>query len=135
MNRDLLGALADELIPAGGGMPSASEAGVAGEYLDAVLEARPDLSEPLARALESVEGMAPGAAIASLRDTDPEGWGVLTTVVPGAYFLNPAIREALGYPGVEKRPIDPDAPPDYLQDGLLDSVIERGPVYRPTPTD
>jgi hypothetical protein len=135
MNRELLGALADELIPAGSGMPSASAAGVAGEYLDAVLEARPDLEAPLARALESVEGLAAGEAIAKLRDTDPEGWGVLTAVVPGAYFLNPSIREAIGYPGVERRPIDPDEPPDYLQDGLLDSVIARGPVYRPTPTD
>ena len=60
---------------------------------------------------------------------------MLTAVVPGAYFLNPAMREAIGYPGVEARPIDPDAPPDYLEDGLLDSVIARGPVYRPTPTD
>jgi hypothetical protein len=133
MNRELLGALADQLIPAGSGMPSASEAGVSGEYLDAVLRARPDLAAPLERALESVSGMAPGAAIAALRDTDPEGWGVLTTVVPGAYFLNPAIRSAIGYPGIEERPIDPDAPPDYLEDGLLDSVIARGPVYRPTP--
>ena len=74
-------------------MPSASEAGVSGEYLDAVLTARPDLAEPLRAALESVEGLAPGVAIAQLRDTDPEGWGVLTAVVPGAYFLNPAIRE------------------------------------------
>ena len=133
MNRDLLGALADKLIPAGSGMPSASEAGVSGEYRAALLEARPDLADPLRRALESVEGLAPGVAIAQLRDTDPEGFGVLTTVVPGAYFLNPAIREAIGYPGVESRPIDPDAPPDYNEDGLLDSVIARGPVYRPTP--
>ena len=59
-------------------------------------------------------GLAPGAAIAALRDTDPEGWGVLTAVVPGAYFLNPAIRAAIGYPGLEARPIDPDAAPDYL---------------------
>ena len=51
MNRELLGALADELIPAGSGMPSASGAGVAGEYLDAVLAARPDLAAPLERAL------------------------------------------------------------------------------------
>ena len=55
--------------------------------------------------------------------------------MPGAYFLNPAIRAAIGYPGLEARPIDPDAPPDYLADGLLDSVISRGAVYRPTPTD
>ena len=47
-----------------------------------------------------------------------------------AYFLNPAMREAIGYPGLEARPIDPDAAPDYLADGLLDSVVARGPVYR-----
>ncbi len=131
--RAQLGAIADELIPAGSGMPSASEAGVAGEFLDEVLAARPDLAEPLEAALEQVDGLHPGAAIAALRDTD--GWGVLTAVVPGAYFLNPAIRAAIGYPGLEARPIDPDAAPDYLADGLLDSVISRGAVYRPTPTD
>ena len=32
------------------------------------------------------------------------------------------MREAIGYPGIEARPIDPDAAPDYLDDGLLDSV-------------
>lgn len=133
--RTQLDALADELIPAGGGMPSASGAGVAGEYLDEVLAARPDLAEPLEAALASVDGLAPGAALAALRDGDPGGWGVLTAVVPSAYFLNPAMREAIGYPGLEARPIDPDAPPDYLDEGLLDSVIARGAVYRPTPTD
>lgn len=133
--RAQLGAMADELIPAGGGMPSASQAGVAGRYLDEVLAARPDLAEPVERMLEGVDGLAPGAAIAKLRDTDPEGWGVLTAIVPGAYFLNAEIRAAIGYPGLERRPIDPDAEPDYNQDGLLDSVVARGPVYRPTPTD
>ena len=131
--RAQLGAIADQLIPAGSGMPSASEAGVAGRFLDEVLAARPDLAEPLGAALASVEALAPGAAIAKLRDSD--GWGVLTAVVPGAYFLNPETRAALGYPGLEPRPIDPDAPPDYADDGLLDSVIARGPVYRPTPAD
>ena len=41
--RAQLGAIADQLIPAGAGMPSASEAGVAGQFLDEVLAARPDL--------------------------------------------------------------------------------------------
>jgi hypothetical protein len=131
--RAQLGAIADQLIPAGGGMPSASEAGVAGRFLDEVLAARPDLAAPLEAALESVDGLAPGAAIAKLRDSD--GWAVLTAVVPGAYFLNPETRAALNYPGLERRPIDPGAQPDYNDDGLLDSVIARGPVYRPTPTD
>jgi hypothetical protein len=130
--RAQLGAIADQLIPAGSGMPSASEAGVAGQYLDEVLAARPDLAEPLDAALASVEGA--GDPIAALR-ADALAWGVITAVVPAAYFLNPEMRAAIGYPGLEARPIDPDAAPDYLEDGLLDSVVARGPVYRPTPAD
>jgi hypothetical protein len=57
---------------------------------------------------------------------------MLAVSVPGAYFLNPKIRAAFGYAGQEAVPIDPNAPPDYLEGGLLDSVINRGPVYRPT---
>ena len=125
-----LGAIADELIPAGSGMPSASEAGVGGQYLDEVLAARPDLAEPLEAALASVEGA--DDPIGALRG-DAGAWGVITAVVPAAYFLNPDMRAAIGYPGLEARPIDPDAAPDYLDDGLLDSVVSRGPVYRPTP--
>ena len=128
--RAQLGAIADELIPAGSGMPSASEAGVAGRYLDEVLAARPDLAEPLEAALAAVEGAAD--PIAALR-ADAGAWGVITAVVPAAYFLNPQMRAAIGYPGLEARPIDPEAAPDYLDDGLLDSVVSRGAVYRPTP--
>jgi hypothetical protein len=124
--------LADQLIPAGGGMPSASEAGAAGRYLDDVLRARPDLGTPLVTMLDGVEGLPAGAAIAKLKDTDADGWTVLTAVVPGAYFMNPEIREAIGYPGLEARPIDPSVE-DWNDDGLLDSVVSRGPVYRPTP--
>ena len=132
--RAQLGAIADQLIPAGGGMPSASEAGVAGRYLDEVLSSLPDLKAPLETALAAVDGLAPEAALAVLRE-DGAAWGVLTAIVPGAYFMNPAIREAIGYPGLERRPIDETAKPDYLEDGLLASVIARGPVFRPTPTD
>jgi hypothetical protein len=100
--RAQLGAIADVLIPAGSGMPSASEAGVAGPFLDEVLAARPDLAAPLAAALDSVAESAD--AIADLR-ADAGAWGVITAVVPAAYFLNPAMREAIGYPGLEARPI------------------------------
>jgi hypothetical protein len=130
--RAQLGAIADQLIPAGSGMPSASAAGVSGRYLDAVLAARPDLAAPLDAALAAVDGLSPAAAVEALR-RNPDGWGVLTAVVPGAYFMNPESRAAIGYPGLEARPIDPDAAPDYPD--LLDSVIARGPVYRPTPAD
>jgi hypothetical protein len=44
--RATLRALADVLVPAGDGFPSASDAGVAGAWLDAMLVARPDLLQP-----------------------------------------------------------------------------------------
>jgi hypothetical protein len=68
-----------------------------------------------------------------IETTDPGGWGTLTTVVAGAYFLNPAIAAQVGYPGRRAIPVDVDASPDWLEDGLLDSVTSRGPIYRPTP--
>lgn len=133
LDRDRLAELADALIPAGSGMPSASEAGAAGEWLDAVLAARPDLAIPLAGLTAAAAGMSPGEALATLPERDPGAWAAFTTAIPAAYFMNPDVRRRLGYPGQQAVPIDPDAPPDYLEDGLLDSVKARPPVYRPTP--
>jgi hypothetical protein len=131
--RGRLAALADALIPAGHGMPSASEAGVAGEWLDAVLAAEPGFAGPLAAVLERADVADPAGELKRIESTDPGGWGTLTTVVAGAYFLNPGIAERVGYPGRRAIPIDADAEPDWAQEGLLDSVKARGPVYRPTP--
>jgi hypothetical protein len=131
--RARLAALADALIPAGDGMPSASEAGVAGEWLDAVLAAEPGFGPALGAVLADADVADAAGELRRIESTDPDGWGTLTTVVAGAYFLNPAIAERVGYPGRRAIPIDADSDPDWLQDGLLDSVKSRGPIYRPTP--
>jgi hypothetical protein len=123
MNRDHLARLADELIPAESGMPSASQAGAVGEHLDRVLESRPDLEGPLTR----IEGGLDG-----LPERDPEGWAALTAAVTAAYYMNAQVRERIGYEGQLAIPFDPDDA-DYLEDGLLASVQARGPLYRPTP--
>jgi hypothetical protein len=131
--RAVLAAVADVLIPKGAGMQSASEAGVAARWLDEVLRLRPDFGHPLATVLDNMNGVDPAAAVARLRAEDPAGFGVLAEVVAGAYFLNPEVRKAIGYPGQQSVPIQPEDPPDYEQDGLIASVIARGRVYRPTP--
>ena len=131
--RARLAALADALIPAGNGMPSASEAGVAGEWLDAVLTAEPGFAGPLAAVLEHADTADSVGALKKIETTDPGGWGTLTTVVAGAYFLNPEIAEKVGYPGRRAIPVDDGSEPDWLQDGLLDSVKSRGTIFRPTP--
>jgi hypothetical protein len=128
--RAMLAALADVLIPANREMPSASQAAVAGNGLDQVLAARPDLVDPLRALLSQARDQPPEAVIADLQANDPAGLGILAEIVPAAYFMNPAVLQAIGYAGQQPRPIDPA--PDYLADGLLESVIQRGPIYRPT---
>jgi hypothetical protein len=132
LERELLGRLADVLIPAAPDMPSASAAGVAGQWLDKVLEARPDLAASLKDFLAKAGDQEPVVVVALLRSNDPAAFGILAEVAAGAYFMNPEVQRAIGYAGQIQRPIDPES--DYLNDGLLESVIRRGPIYRPTPS-
>ena len=129
--RAVLAGLADALIPAGDGMPSASAAAVTEEGLNQVLAAVPSLEAGLADVLAKAKGRDPAEFIVNLARTDPSVYGVLTEVVTAAYFMNPDVRKAVGYTGQGPSPLDPRV--DYMEDGLLESVIKRGPIYRPTP--
>jgi hypothetical protein len=129
--RAVLAGLADVLIPAGDGMPSASAAAVAAEGLDQVLAAVPSLAASLADVLASAKDREPSEVVARLARTDPAAYGVLTEVVTAAYFMNPDVRKVVGYTGQGPTPLDPRV--DFMEDGLLESVIKRGRIYRPTP--
>jgi hypothetical protein len=130
--RALFAALADVLVPAGDGMPSASQAGVADQWLDAVIVARPDLVNALKDVLGKARQHNPSETVAEWRSQDQAAFEVLAEIVPAAYFMNPEVQQAIGYAGRHPRPIDPR--PDYMDHGLLESVIRRGPIYRPTPS-
>jgi hypothetical protein len=129
--RAVLAELADVLIPSGGEMPSASEAGVAGDWLDAVLSARPDLVDPLKAILASAGDVPAAEAVERLREGG--GFGILAEIVPNAYYMNPAIRDRIGYPLQQAVPIDANADDDPEAQKLIASVRARGTIYRPTP--
>ncbi|MBI4662555.1 MAG: hypothetical protein HY735_27390 [Verrucomicrobia bacterium] len=129
--RSILAGLADVLIPAGDGFPSASDGGVAGKGLDQILAVRPDLAAGLKSILQAAMGRKPAEVIAEMQSMDPESFGILAEIVPGAHFMNEQVRQQLGYTGQTPQPIDPR--PDYLDEGLLQSVLDRGPIFRPTP--
>jgi hypothetical protein len=131
LDRETLAALADVLIPAADGMPSASEAGATRELLDEVLRVRSDLEEPLRQVAEAARGRDAAVEVGRLQAEAPELFEALSTAIAGGYFMSPDVRERLGYPGQQARPFVPR--PDYEEDGLIQSVIERGPIYRPTP--
>jgi hypothetical protein len=129
--RNLFAQLADEFVPAGEGFLSASQAGVAQDGLDQVLAVRPELAAPLKEILQSGRGKNHREWKMELQTKDPAGFGVVAEVVAAAYFLHASVREKLAYAGQTPRPINPH--PDHLDDGLLEPVVKRGPIYRPTP--
>ena len=133
-----LASLADVLLPGGAGMPSATAADVPSGGLQRVFEARPDLAPALARVVGASLAQDPAGADATgfvqgLRAADPAGWTVLTTCVAAAYYMTPSVRRLLGYAGQEGVLITADDFFSWVSAGLLDPVIERGPIGRPAP--
>lgn len=126
-------AMADVLIPADGEMPAASVADVGGPTLDRILSLRDDLKEAFFRGLRAVAGQDPEAAARRLNSEDPKALATIGLVASAAYYINPKVRKLINYPGQEKRSFDADATPDYVQNGMLQQVINRGPIFRPTP--
>ncbi|MCC6223505.1 MAG: hypothetical protein IT201_08450 [Thermoleophilia bacterium] len=131
--RSALSVLADVLVPAHDGLPAASEADAGGKWLARVLAARPDLEAELVRVLAGAAGREPAAELRRLEREDRTGFETLALVVTSSYFLSPKVRRRIGYPGQVASPPYPDESDYHLRDGLLDPVLERGSIYRPTP--
>ena len=128
--RRVLGTIADLLIPEGAGMPRASAAGVAVDGVDRVLRSRPDLGPDLREALASVSGLPVDQMLSRLREADQASrYSVISEVVVGAYFLNPAVLGRLGYPGQTGAPIHHPSL-DAGDEELLRSVVARGSIFR-----
>jgi hypothetical protein len=124
-----LAAFADRLIPAAQGMPSAAEI-VGQDRLRFVLTARPDLVEPLHAALRGGPGDDPQAHLDTLGRDDPAALGALQLAIVAGYYTDKEVRERIGYPGQEALTIRSWELPPYLEEGLVDAVLARGPVWR-----
>jgi hypothetical protein len=133
--RDLLRAFADVLIPAAHDMPAASEVGVADRQLDVVLSARPDLAGPLARALQVVDPADYEASLARLHDEDRAAHEALLLAVVGGYYIDRDVRRRLGYDGQVPVEVRPEIIPNYVEEGLMEPLLARGPIYRQVPEE
>ncbi|MET0134020.1 MAG: hypothetical protein ABW215_10560 [Kibdelosporangium sp.] len=130
--RETLRELADRMIPAGAGLPSAADAGVHTGLLDKTVKVRPDLAQPLRAALAAVAGLDPDEAWAHVHSS-PDLLDVVGLVVAGAYLMSADVAGELGYPFQEAKIVDPDDVARAIDEGLLDDVVERGPIYRIPP--
>lgn len=121
--------VADHLIPEAHGMPSAGVV-VDETRIRFVLGARPDLAEPLRSALRGELGDDPAGRLAVLERDEPDGHGALVLAVVGGYYTDRDVRDRLGYPGQQARQLYSWKYPEYLEEGLIDKVLARGPVWR-----
>jgi hypothetical protein len=127
--RSTLAAVADQLIPAAHGMPSAADV-VDDGRLRFVLNARPDLLEPLRAALRPGLGEAISARLDALGRDEPAVLYALQLVIVAAYYTDGRVRELIGYPGQIAIDLRTFGYPAYLEEGLIDAVLARGAVWR-----
>jgi hypothetical protein len=126
--RALLRAIAETLIPGAHGMPSAAEV-LTDDRLRFVLRARPDLAEPLGASLRPGLDADPGDRLARLAD-EPASLSALQLVIVGGYYTDKRVRELIGYPGQMAIEVKSWLYPAYLEEGHIDAVLARGPVWR-----
>ncbi len=110
-------------------MPSAGDA-VRDPNLRFVLRARPDLVAPLGAALRAELGADPASRLAALERDAPDALAALQLVVVGGYYTDKRVRELIGYPGQEALELHTGSLPPYLEEGLTDQVLARGPIWR-----
>jgi hypothetical protein len=127
--RERLVVVADLLVPAADGMPSASEVDVVGRWLDRVLDADPSLVEPVT----ALAGCATWEEIEAQAAADPATFELGAFAIVAAYYLHPGVRKRMGYPGQGPSPILDGEADWYLRDDILAPVRARGPVFVPTP--
>ena len=104
-------ALADVIIPAGGGLPAASEAGVHEALLDRAIRAHAALEDTLQEVLDGHDWAEdPATVVRRLHHEQPIVFERLLTLVAGAYYIDSGVRKAMGYPGQRPQPMaEPDA--------------------------
>jgi hypothetical protein len=126
--RETFAAVADQLIPAAHGMPSAAEI-VSDERLGFVLNSRPDLLDPLKLALRAELGPDVALRLARLAD-EPTNLAALQLAVVGGYYTDRRVREQIGYPGQVAIEVKSWLIPPYIEEGMIDAVMARGAVWR-----
>ena len=54
----------------------------------------------------------------------------LQLAVVAGYYTDANVRAAIGYPGQLAKPVTAFDYPAYIEEGLIDQVLERGPIWR-----
>jgi len=121
--------VASHLIPAAHGMPAGGDV-VDDRRLAFVLRARPDVVDALRAAPRPELRGDPGSRLAALAVDETDQVAALQLAVVAGYYTDSNVRAAIGYPGQVAKPVTAFDYPAYIAEGLIDRVLERGPIWR-----
>ena len=129
---------ADVLVPARDPMPDLRTADPVGTWVQRVLDALPRLVPDLRRVLAVLDSDRHDSdrlenAVRALHADRRADFDVLATVVSGAYYLTPAVRALIGYPGQVRDPARFDEAAAELDGELLDRLLAQPTIYLPAP--
>ena len=61
---------------------------------------------------------------------EPANLGALQLAIVAGYYTDGGVRERIGYPGQMALTLRSWEVPAYIDEGLIDTVLARGPVWR-----
>jgi hypothetical protein len=124
--------IADTLIPAAGPNPKASDAEQFVPYLHLALAARADVFDAVLKAVDELVDVPDESLYGALKTMwaqDKFTFDPLSSIIAGAYFMTPQVKELVGYPGQHRDPAGLEDAANELETGILEPVLERGPIY------
>ncbi len=124
--------IADTLIPEFGPNPKASDANEFGAYLQLALAARADVFDAVLKAVNELADVGDHEmhdALKNMWATDKFTFDPLSSIIAGAYFMTPQVKDLIGYPGQHRDPAGLEDAANELETGILDPVLERGFIY------
>lgn len=143
--RELLQAAMDQIIPAGDGMPAASEVGGV-EYLDRLASESPEIKVDLEKSLTALQGLStkrlgkdftalsPGDRVEALKKLEgqqPEAFGMLRDYIYESYYTQSKVWKLIGY---EFYPTNTGGPKmRSFDESVLTKVKMMPKLYREAP--
>lgn len=125
--------MAEWFMPPTPGFPTNADADPDMSVLRLVLDQfRPSMPQ-ITAALDQAAQEETDTYLRRIRDGDTLTYELLRVLFIGRYLSCRPVWAVLGYTGRRRLPIQPGDAERDLQDGILDPVVARGKIFRPTP--
>lgn len=130
---DTLHAMAEWFMPAVEGYPSNDDADPDGSVLLLALDQLRPLLPAIAAALDCAAREGVTSYLQRIDATEADTYELLRTLLIGRYLMCRPVWDVLGYTGRRPSPIQLAEYENEFTDGILEPVLARGKIFRPTP--